>query len=159
MTKRIVLCIAFSIFCIGVIMGQESGKNTISGGINLTDFILPGFSIGYERLLHKNFAISADIGIHSVLIPYADIHGRWYPWAGMFFVDIGMGIWVFLPLEDGDGSAYTFPVISPGIGWKIDIGQPNGFVLIAGIEERISFTPFDVTLFFTKINLGVGYNF
>ena len=97
-------------------------------------YILPGLNIEYERTLHKNFALAVDIGRDGLLSSYVDLYARWYPWAGMFFADLGLGVW--WPEFD---AWILRPQISPGIGWRIDIGKPNGWNLITGITGRIVF--------------------
>jgi hypothetical protein len=164
--------IIFLLFlCTTYVYAEEvPSKNTISGGISMIytgafGGILPGLNIEYERLLHNNFALAVGIGGDGFLLPYADLYARWYPWAGMFFADFGLGIW-----RRGFETWVSYPMISPGIGWKIDIGKPNGWNLIIGIAGRIFFyedyresdyvadNTFTVDIT-AKASLKVGYSF
>jgi len=142
MKQPLIIFLLLLFFYITPVYAEEmSSKNTISGGISAiwVGFgflcpIMPGLDIEYERLLHKNFALAVNIGLDGIIRPYADLYARWYPWAGMFFADFGLGIW-----KQGFETWALFPVISPGIGWKIDIGKSNGWNLITGITGRVFF--------------------
>ena len=138
-------------------------KNTISVGESIVWIgspvgFLPGLNIEYERLLSNNFALAVDVGVDALILLYADTYARWYPWAGKFFTNLGFGIWRY------NFNTWNFtPVISPGIGWKIDIGEPNGWNLITGIIGRVFFYEDDRNNFTvditTKIIFRVGYSF
>jgi len=150
MKKSFIYFFLLLFLCTFVYAEEVVSKNTTSGGIGVIwagyPFgILPGINMEYERLLNKNFALAVDIGLDGLILPYADLYARWYPWAGMFFANIGLGIW-----QRGFGTLVFTPVISPGIGWKIDIGKPNGWNLITGIIGRI---------FFYEDQRGVDYQY
>ena len=119
-------------FCRYFVQGQESSKNVVSIGINFSaqprfDFydLSPGVSIEYERLLNNYFSVGLDIGMEmSFIWPYAEIQGHWYPWAKMFFVGFGLGVFGW------------FLTISLDIGWKINIGKANRLVIISSTAVR-----------------------
>ena len=173
MVKKSFLCIIFIIHITAALWGQES-KNTISGGINISGPIIagyfnlwyplfPGINFEFERLLSGNFAIAADAGIDLFILPYAGIRARWYTGRKIFYADIGLGI-----MGSTLNSEALLPVLSSGIGWKIDIGEPGSWVLMTGISERIavSFYLYDgKTLAFggmmlvTRMHFSIGYSF
>jgi hypothetical protein len=133
--------IIFLLFlCITSVYAEEASvNNTISGGVSIIytgifGGIMPGLNIEYEHLLHNNFALAVGIGGDGLLAPYVDLYARLYPWARMFFADLGFGVW-----GRGFGSWVLYPMISPSIGWKIDIGKSNRWNLIIGITGRILF--------------------
>jgi hypothetical protein len=140
MKKPFIIFLLLLFLCINFVYTEDtSSKNTISGEISAIWAgyffgILPGLSIEYERLLHKNFALAVGVGMDGLIVPYADLYARWYPGAGMFFADFGLGIW-----RRKFESFVLLPVLSPGIGWKIDIGKPDGWNLTIGITGRIFF--------------------
>ncbi|MDR0476159.1 MAG: hypothetical protein LBH43_21135 [Treponema sp.] len=173
--KRSLIIFLFFLYIIHVHAEEVSLKNTISGGISIMWVgvggflppVMPGLDIGYERLLHKNFALAVDIGVDGILIPYADLYARWYPWAGMFFADLGLGIW-----RQGFETWISMPWVSPGIGWKIYIGKTKRWNFTTGITGRIIFHEYheidnidtvDNTIKSIegtgKINIKVGYSF
>jgi hypothetical protein len=169
----IIFLLLLFFYIIPICADEISSKNTISGGISaiwvgenfLRVPILPGLDIEYERLLHNNFSLAVDVGLDGLIVLYADLYARWYPWAGKFFANIGLGI-----SKRGFETWTLFPAISPGIGWKIDIGKPNGWNLITGITGRIFFyedqreyevrREIDRTVDITaKVFFRVGYSF
>jgi len=140
MKKPVIIILLLLFLYITPVYAEEvSSKNTISGGVSIIwagypFYILPGMNVEYERLLINNFTLAVDIGLDGLILSYADLKARWYPWNGMFFTDIGLGIW-----RQGFDTWILTPVISPGFGWKIDIGKPNGWNLTTGIIGRIFF--------------------
>jgi hypothetical protein len=56
---------------------------------------------------------------------FFDVQAKWYPWSGKFYADLGLGyaqlFWIVPSI-----------MITGGVGWKIDVGKPNGFVLDFG---------------------------
>jgi len=140
MKRALIIFLLLLFLCITSIYAEEvSSKNTISGGasviwVGYPVSILPGINIEYEFMLHKNFALVVDIGLDGIIRSYVDLYARWYPWGGMFFAELGLGIW-----WEGFNAWVLRPEISPGIGWRIDIGKPNGWNLITGITGRILF--------------------
>jgi hypothetical protein len=140
------------------LFGQESAKNTLSAGINLSGIFpaFPGINVGYERLLTKHFSVAFDMGVDTVIFPYAEVSGRWYPWEGSFFAHLGLGVWSLLPIIGLIGPQL---VVSPGIGWKIDIGEKNGWFLIPNLTGKIIIYNSQFVLPITEINFSFGYSF
>ena len=161
--------------CVSNVSG-ESTKNTIYGGVGFTwDFIatapLPGLFFEYERSLHDMFSFGVEIGSEFLFIPaspdgsqfafwpYAEVKGRWYPRANILFLGMSFGA-----LFDLSTPIYepTYLTLSPGLGWKVDIGKNNKWVMIPGIYWRILYNIENKTwlagnLF--KANFSVGYQF
>jgi len=138
MKKQLIIFLLF--LCFASVYAEEVPSiNTISGGASailmpvfLGVPVMPGLTIEYERVLNDNFALAVDFGIDGFILPYIDLCARWYPWAGMFYANLGLGVW-----RQGFNTWILMPVISPGIGWKFDIGKPNGWNLITGLTGRI----------------------
>ena len=150
------------IFCSVTAWGQELYKNLISFGINFADefpyteiYKRLGINFEYERLLNPNFSIGLDIGL-DLSWPYAEIQGRWYPWAGKFFTGFGLGTIYVFGYYKGHPNI-LFPVISPGIGWKIDIGKANKWVIIPSIVDRMDFRPLNTNIL--ELNFKIGRKF
>ena len=157
MKKIFILGFLLSFLCIYNVQGEESPKNVITFGPYYSSqmffFLLPsGINIGYERLLNNYFSVGLNIGMN-FFWPNAEIQGRYYPsWSKTFFTGFGIGIWA------------SFPVISPEIGWKMNIGETNRWVIIPHVIGHIfldGFYAFPYNLITTvfEIGLKVGYKF
>ena len=141
------LMVTVMIFISFTVQGQEAPQNVIAGGINFSDefpysqiIVRPGLSIEYERLLNNQFSVGGDMGTNVSSWPYGEVQGRWYPWTKKFFAGLGVGticIWGSHP----GYSNFLFPVFSPEIGWKIDIGKAQKGVIILSLTDRINFRP------------------
>ena len=173
--KRMILCILLLSICLNNLYsddGEEYKKNIIFAGISTspvgliigTIFGSPLSAIGlnaeYERSFNNKFSIAIDAGIDPMVWPYVEIKGRWYPWSKTFFAGLGAGIWGFHPLIEENN---IIPSISPTIGWRIDIGKKNNWVIMPTITNRIMiFTHFTsgVTTGETLlVRFSVGYRF
>ena len=135
--------------CVPNVSGQEPGKNTIYGGVGFiwdlgASVPFPGLYFEYERLLHGMFSIGVEIGSEVLVMlattdgtqfafmPYAEVKGRWYPRANIFFIGAAFGA-----LFNLSTPMPTHLTISPGIGWRIDVGKNNKWVMVPGIYGRI----------------------
>jgi hypothetical protein len=65
--------------------------------------------------------------------------GRFYPGQGVFFLELGLGfglqsvlVWNYYPLG---------LLVEPGLGWKIDVGAPNGFFIEPFLSLPVIFGP------------------
>ena len=164
MKKRLTGCItAVMIFCSFTVHGQEAAKNLISFGINFSDefpyseiIIRPGLNLGYERLLNKSFSVGLEIGTNLTVWPYGEIQGRWYYWADKLYLGFGFGticIWGWHP----GYSNFLFPLLSPEIGWKINIGKANKRAIIISLSDRMNFRPLYTNIL--ELNFKIGRKF
>ncbi|MCL2720720.1 MAG: hypothetical protein FWD47_05215 [Treponema sp.] len=166
MKRYFLVCLLFVLFAASGVFAQEDrAPNTVLGGINI-GFLTFGADVEFERtfpglLPMGTLAASIEAGYTTVLIfPIfnADVRARWYPWSNMFYADIGFG---YGSLFYGFGTASAF-IISPGVGWRIDIGQPNAWVFVPSIQFNYfagskSNDDFGGTLI--KLNARIGYSF
>jgi hypothetical protein len=125
-----------AIFCMTFVMitnslfaqeNQPGFKNTFGGG-----FAGPaGFLFGYERAITDKIAISGEIFVYYHLISglgYTwgfDARGKYYLWKNALFAELGLGYgdtWAWASKHNGTGLLF-----SPGIGYRLDPGQPGGF--------------------------------
>jgi hypothetical protein len=148
---------------------QQFFRNTIYGGISTSGiafyyaFSSPllglGLTLEYEHSLNKMFSISIDTGIDPLIRPYAEIKGRLYPWSKSFFIGLGAGIWTYWVYDD----YYLSLSISPTIGWRINIGKKNRWVIMPSTTHRfiisLPWRGVMYNLFDSKININVGYKF
>ena len=160
MKKCLTGCITtVMIFCSFTVHGQEARKNTVAAGFNLSGysympFDFPGFCLGYERLLNKNFSLGLDAGMN-LFCPFVEVQGRWYPLVKVFFIGCGLGIGGLFP---PDPSYYLFYFVSPAIGLSINIGKKNRWVFIPSITGGLileNWKPF----FLIELSLAIGYKF
>jgi hypothetical protein len=95
-----------------------------------------GATVSYERFITKKFSLVPEInaayfsGVLSTEL-LGEVRARYYPFSGSFFVDFGLGYGLLLQMY------YPYPaqgiLASPGVGWKIDIGKPDGFIFNIGL--------------------------
>jgi len=92
MKKKIIALLLFSAVVAGSAYAQEEemAKNRIavSAGIIIGD-------ISYERMFSPNFSVLAQVSYNNFFL-IADsfsvaAKGRWYPFGGVFFLDLGLG--------------------------------------------------------------------
>ena len=115
-------------------------------------------TFGYEREINDFFSVSIEAGTQRVNIPYAEIKMRWYPWANTFFVELGSGIWGLTSIGTFDrGVRFSLP----SVGWKINIGNKDRWVLIPGITHHVkrSFILYEPFWSVVTLNFFVGYKF
>jgi hypothetical protein len=153
----------------------EFFSNAIYGGIStsaiglyeflfFSSLLVFGLTLEYERSLNKMFSISIDTGIDPFIRPYAEIKGRLYPWSKTFFIGLGAGILIYWEPYN-DNSSFSLLSISPTIGWRINIGKQNRWVIMPSTTHRFLFDSYlpwrgiAYNLFDAKINLNVGYKF
>ena len=107
-------------------------RHRISAEVNFL-----GLGLRYEYRANPYFSVGLYGHYHVMWLPYlysADsrvvgVVGSLYPFAGSFFLDIGLGY----SLNYGP-SNIPGPSIIPGFGWKIDFGKPGGFFVSPGIK-------------------------
>jgi len=119
-TARGGLCVFLLAAALGGLPAQERAPNTITAGVNLWWFFMPGFVVQYERALGGHFAVAVETGTEVFIMPFFQVHGRWYP-AGVentFYADLGVGTTLFV-----------VPTLTPAVGWKFTMGS---FVLDIG---------------------------
>ena len=172
--KRFVIFLILAVVIASGVFTQERAQNTVLGGIHFNPLLLGlGLDVEYERtfpdLLPGTFAVAAEAGIATVLvIPIGfniDARARYYIKAdgNGFFADLGVGYGTLVGLP-----SLQFSV---GAGWRFDIGQPNGWVLVPSLQGNyflgLSKKDPDDNIFgdvgFTgllfKLNVRIGYSF
>jgi hypothetical protein len=161
MKRKLFLVLLLAAVAATGVFAQEKAKNTITGGLDLG--IWTGFSIDYERVLvdgflgKGQFALGVEAGYDSYwfIFPsvFFDVQAKWYPWSGKFYADLGVGygqlIWVVPSI-----------MITAGVGWKFDIGQPNGWVLDFGpsFDYFIVINEFEGTSVNIRARAQIGYS-
>jgi hypothetical protein len=177
MRKHILLVFLLISFGLNNAFGQEFTKNTIYGGISTTPYGIAyafgwfspiyaiGLDIGYEYSFNNRFSASVEVGLDPFLILYADIKGRWYPWAESFFLGLGIGAWGLSPVPAvPHSSIFLHLSISPTLGWKINTGKQKKLILMPYATFRVflplyAYYGFHVSDESLKVGFNVGYTF
>ena len=182
MSKKLLLSLIILIIISGFVFSQEQAKakNAITFSINII-----GAEVNYERMFGRHLSVLADASARTlVFINEFTVSGkgRWYPFGGAFYMEMGLGyiygngllgftrdstvavlaliFFPMIPLMDID---YEFLkksgglLVQPGMGWKIDIGKPNGFILPIGMG--INFKIGEDPDFLPYLRIGLGYAF
>jgi hypothetical protein len=157
----------------GGIFAQEKSANVknnwISGELGIF-----GFGARYEYMLSPNLSIGANVYFNTLIILNdfgVTANLRYYPWGKTFYAELGLGYGYHMGFETigkdenvtdiVDWLQTTGILITPGLGWKIDVGKPGGFYLYPGIKVPIvlgnqapviSFADYE-----EKFGIGVGF--
>ncbi|MDR0540053.1 MAG: hypothetical protein LBG74_06075 [Spirochaetaceae bacterium] len=177
--KKLFVSIVFSVI---VSTGAFAQSNSVlaggGAGLSIPSVCYINFNISYERMIVPNFSavINAGWDLYPLALFFVafmedpaidgwsiDAQARWYPWAKTFHIDLGAGYGEYL----GMGSI----VVTPGLGWKIDFGEPGGFVMNIGIRGEW-YIPIEENIFkgsdqdgdlipfnFFDFRLAFGYSF
>jgi hypothetical protein len=172
--KKLLILVLMA-FAIGNLFAQEgklqsspkhwiSGEvGLIAGGLRYEMMLSPKLSVGGTAFYNSFFFLWNSIGVN--------VTARYYPWAGKFYAELGAGYGTVTGTEtvnvpDWYGSG-THPVefiytnsgamITPGIGWKIDVGQPGGFFLNPSVA--IPLVLGSKTVYSGESEFGFGMNF
>lgn len=177
--KKCMLLLLFSLVLGGGVFAQT---NTVSAGVSagagLPVIASAGFQATYEFSIFPQLSVGANVfwevfplALFAVaftqdpnhLVVYG-VEGQvhWYPFSKIFHVDAGLGWGYYMGM-------HTL-VIAPGIGWKIDVGKPGGFIINPCLRLEI-FKPLEENIFRNSdknaelvpvnltIYLNIGYSF
>jgi hypothetical protein len=144
--KKVFMVLVLALIIAGGVFAQDA-KNWISGEVSIL-----GAGARYERMLTPKFSLGADVYWTSLFFFWNDFGanavGRFYPWAGKFYTELGLGLGVHTGL-----TAMTGVDIVPGLGWKIDVGKKGGFFIEPGIQVPITL---GVDQYWGGFGAGVG---
>ena len=178
MTKRIFLTALIVLVISGGVFAQDRAKNSVA----LSAGIIGG-ELSYERIFSPHFSVLANVS-YTFLIFMDEFtlsaKGRWYPFGKTFFLDLGLGFsygkgavgfiadavlsvvtfGYWLSIKDFDNDNFRTPgfLVQPGLGWKIDIGKPDGFILPISMGLNLKFGQ-DMADFLPYLRIGLGYSF
>ena len=177
MAKRIALIFIVLLVVSGAVFAQERAHNTVA-----LSFGIVGVEASYERMFNRYLSVLGSASATTILFMdeiTASVQGRWYPFGRAFHLDLGLGYTYGMGVGNFMGKAilgamtlgliFLIPdyidknprkgglLIQTGLGWKIDVGKPDGFVLpiTLGLNFRAAETP-DVMPY---MRLGLGYAF
>jgi hypothetical protein len=140
--KKVFAVLILAALVAGGVFAQSGGaKNWVGGQLGLL-----GAGVRYERFLTPNWSVGGAAYWNSLFFFWNNTgvkaFGRYFPWAGNFFAELGLGFGYRTGTDDFDytaasgveytwSGAYTMSgfLIEPGVGWKIDVGAPAGFYI------------------------------
>ena len=178
MFKRILIAFIILLIITGVVFGQEQprAKNAMS-----LSFGFIGSELSYERMFNRHFSVLADVSYTTLLLFdmfTASAKARVYPFGKTFYLDVGLGYVYGRGVFGGVGNlvlgiftlGYYWAItgedpfartsgflVQPSLGWKIDIGKQDHFLLpiSMGVDIKIA----ELSDFLPFIRIGVGYAF
>ena len=130
--KKILFFLTLAVITVGFASAQEPLNNWISGEVSLL-----GMGVRYERMYNNNISFGGTAFFHSFFDGFfcygVNFTSRYYPKASVFYAEIGIGF----GMAENDVVVrnnillyeVTGVMFSPGIGWRIDIGEPGGFYI------------------------------
>jgi hypothetical protein len=156
--KRFVFMMILAAVVAGGVWAQSGAKNAISGDISLI-----GAGLSYERVLTPKFSIGGTAFYHNFFIFFTslgvNVTGRFYPWARTFYAGLNLGF----------GSNFTLNgvMITPAVGWKIDVGKGGAFFInpelslpiVLGVQENELGESGFGNLAIPRVSFGIGYAF
>jgi hypothetical protein len=140
--KRFVFMTVLAGLIAGGLFAQEGPKNWVYGQGGLI-----GGGVGYERLLSSSLSVGGELYYNSFFIIWnsfaTEAYARYYPLqAQTLYFKLGLGFGTVTGTEDYEysygGVTVNLPnrayatrgfLIDPGVGWKIDVGQPGKFYI------------------------------
>jgi hypothetical protein len=129
--KRIFILLVLAVIVVGGVFAEGGVKNYASGEASLY-----GGGARYEWMLTDQWSIGGTAFWHGFF--FEDSVGvlaaaRFYPTAGMFYIELGLGFGIHTYAWIVDYLFGTQPIygvmLNPGIGWRIDFGDPGGFFI------------------------------
>ena len=170
--RKVLPFLILTVLMTGVVFAQEDvKKNWVSGEISLL-----GVGVRYEFMLNPKFSVGVNGYWNNLFIVWNDwgvgANGRFYPWGGSFFAELGLGFSFHSGIDDynvtvndntyigSDWVGTTGVGIAPGVGWKIDAGKPGGFFVQPGIRVPVTLGRkkpiIDIYRYDGKFGAGVG---
>jgi hypothetical protein len=141
--KKVFAVLILATLIAGGVFAQSGGaKNWVGGQVGLL-----GAGVRYERFLTPNWSVGGAAYWNSLFFFWNNMgvkaFGRYFPWAGNFFAEMGLGFGYRTGTEDYEYKSYDGTTITagdtvyaisgfliePGVGWKIDVGAPAGFYI------------------------------
>ena len=175
MTKKVLFLCLIILIAGGAVFAQGFARSSVA-----VQFTLIGASASYEFIISPHFSLLGEVAYTTMVLINefsAAAKARWYPFGKAFYLDLGLGycygrgyidftadmVMIVLTLgywlytKDWDEPYRGGFLIQPGLGWKIDIGKPDGFVLpiSMGLDIKIGEYPD----FFPYFRIGIGYSF
>jgi hypothetical protein len=147
--------------------GGGGAKNFVSGDVGLLMF-----GVRYERLLSPKLSVGADFYWANSFFYFTEldvgVFARYYLFKGLFG-ELGLGYHRHTGIGDVDfgGASYNGLIttsgfgISPGVGWKFDVGSEGGFFIEPGLSIPITIGKKSVAAWsvYKSDDIGVGVGF
>jgi len=148
--RKLVFVLILAVLVTGSVFAQANVKtNWISADVGII-----GIGLRYEYMLSENLSVGANFYVNSLLFTGSGgfiVAARYYPWGKNFYTELGLGLGSVNGYGEVDiiektegtvdswiGITTTGFIISPGLGWKIDVGEPGGFYIQPGFKIPIA---------------------
>ena len=175
----ILFLVAGGVFSQTIAQEGERAKNTIAASFGII-----GADLSYERMFNRYLSVLADASYTTlVLVDEFTVSGkgRVYPFGGAFYLEAGLGFsygrglndfmknmilgvltfgWYLTTLDDDEILQRKGGfLIQPGLGWKIDIGKDDAFVLPINLGLDIRARSGELPDMLPYLRIGLGYSF
>ena len=172
MKKTLFIIFGFLLLTGGLHAQQMSLDNEKNNCISVElSAIFPGIGASYEHILSSKISFGAKFYWNTlpsfIIEGFPNVFGidtffRYYPWGKTFFLSLALGFG-YIVYEDYDDNLFGV-AITPEIGWKIDIGNTDGFYLQPGLAWSFIFgegweNKFTILGAPARLYLGLGYRF
>jgi len=153
--KKLVLVLILAILIAGSVFAEE-GDEVIKNWVSV-DLGIFGIGVGYEYMLLSNLSVGANAYTSTMFFSGGAgiiAYGRYYIFNKNFYTELGLGYGSSKSMASGHhienkadtpsggtgtaSVATTGLLISPGLGWKIDRGEPGGFFIQPGFKFPIA---------------------
>jgi hypothetical protein len=136
--KKVFAVLVLTAIIAGGLFAQEKPKNWVYGQVGLI-----GGGAGYERFLFPSLSIGGEVYFNSFFILWnslaVEAYAKYYPLKGkVFYAKLGLGFGTVTGTEDYTYNNVTYGsqlystkgfLLDPGVGWKIDVGEPGKFYI------------------------------
>jgi hypothetical protein len=136
--KRVVFVMVLAAIVAGGVWAQERPKNWAYGQVGLI-----GGGAGYERILFPSLSVGGEAYFNSLFFFWnslaVEAYAKYYPLRGkVFYAKLGLGFGTVTGTEDYTYGGYDWGsttystagfLLDPGVGWKIDVGEPGKFFI------------------------------
>jgi hypothetical protein len=156
----------------GIIFAQEKYDGSLKNTIMLNGNLFYSYGLCYERNITPKMSLGGELFFDMSFLTFdinynASFIGRYYTLGRIFYAELGLGagglntMWGSL-----ERNIYGFH-IKPGIGWKIDVGDPGAFVIQHSVHLPIVIGKRSIIweedtfgiLYSFYFHFGIGYTF
>jgi len=151
--KKLVFVLILAILIAGSVFAEE-GNEGFTNWVSV-DLGVFGIGIGYEYMLSSNLSVGANAYTSTMFFSGGSGiigFGRYYPFNSNLYTELGLGYGSSKSMMSGyhienkadngmtgtASIATTGLLISPGLGWRIDRGEPGGFFIQPGFKFPIA---------------------
>jgi hypothetical protein len=125
---------------------------------------LIGNGVRYERQLSGRLSVGGTAFYHIFYLIWTSMgitaSVRFYPWAGAFYAELGLGYGLVFGTDGGLAGLEIYMthgvMITPALGWRIDLGKRGRFYINPMVSLPIALG--DKERWYGETSFGVGVN-